>query len=793
MAVTRTATGFLFSDNFNRADGAIGSDWSVQAGAASILSNRLRITAGETRIKCTAFADRDEVVIQADTVITASVAGGPTAKHSSTSTFFLLQLQGPFTGAFFYQRSGGSYGLLTSSGFAHSINTPYPIKILARDNFQRAWVGASGTPILSATSATLNSNEGTGGFRGDAGVEYDNFLAYASNVVTCTNLPTGHKLRVGVRVATESGGTAIVDLVQDLCPRVKVEVLDPSDVVIDELTPVDGVWGGDVYNLDAGVAPDIPDILNPEEGDIVDRQLFVTLSDVSGTGSGGAIEYMVEYEEFEGDGWNTLIDWTTTRPVNQLIDSSAFPAGTDHRLRAFARILTAETDPSDIVTFTVEHNIVPDKPTVEWIGYSDLRIIGLMSDFSSNAPGAFANYSEWQITSDDDINFNSPLQTVQNSLLDMKVGIVGKRGEFDPSILAINTSYRVRGRWVDNIELASEWSESFRAKTSTISTVGNIGSGDIGWSGGLVAGGLAVRDLTGGERHGRYIYISGGDGTSFLNQGVAIHHPIFPIGRINNTFGSGDIGVRFAPDTLSPFVRGGGRAVCWSVNNDNPAKLSRVRVDGNHPIIPDFGLLLNIRPEYIGTIASPSAAAQAIAIIGESRQPTPTNTSVFLHVRVSTTGELILIFQGTSIVSLTLNTGFQLFNGTSYNLRIYHKHAAFLGTPELNYSSIVVNGNEEYHDDPLTWSASIDIVEDIGNIRVGSFTSANIEGPRHFHGVISEMALWWNENLDFLDPGDLPIVDSVALNESAILASDPTIYWRLSDPAAPDKPVLVEL
>lgn len=78
--------------------------------------------------------------------------------------------------------------------------------------------------------------------------EFDDFAVYTRNTVTMTGLPSGYKLRVGTRAAAESGGAATVDLLEDLCPRANIEVLNANDVVIARLTPSPGVWGGDNYS-----------------------------------------------------------------------------------------------------------------------------------------------------------------------------------------------------------------------------------------------------------------------------------------------------------------------------------------------------------------------------------------------------------------------------------------------------------------------------------------------------------------------------------------------------------------
>jgi len=107
---------------------------------------------------------------------------------------------------------------------------------------------------VNLTDAALNAVTGrtgllTGWYTSTSDYhEFDDFAVYKRNTVTMSGLPTGHKLRVGARIAVESGGTATVDLLEDLCPRVSAEVLNVGGLVVARHTPSGGVWGGDTYS-----------------------------------------------------------------------------------------------------------------------------------------------------------------------------------------------------------------------------------------------------------------------------------------------------------------------------------------------------------------------------------------------------------------------------------------------------------------------------------------------------------------------------------------------------------------
>ena len=85
----------------------------------------------------------------------------------------------------------------------------------------------------------------------------DNIGVYKSSIITCTGLPAGYKLRVGTITATASSGTATVDYSAVSFPVTSVEVLNASNVVVDTITPADGVWGGDACSYQSLIAVSI--------------------------------------------------------------------------------------------------------------------------------------------------------------------------------------------------------------------------------------------------------------------------------------------------------------------------------------------------------------------------------------------------------------------------------------------------------------------------------------------------------------------------------------------------------
>jgi len=105
---------------------------------------------------------------------------------------------------------------------------------------EQAW--SSGLFGLQGFSAVVDTAHG----------HLDNVALMSANTITCSDLPTGWKLRVGqddTRKATESGGTATVDLLGLALPVSKVEALDYYSAIRGTYTSAGDVWGGDAYSV----------------------------------------------------------------------------------------------------------------------------------------------------------------------------------------------------------------------------------------------------------------------------------------------------------------------------------------------------------------------------------------------------------------------------------------------------------------------------------------------------------------------------------------------------------------
>jgi hypothetical protein len=264
--IQRTVAGLIFQDDFNRVDGAPGSNWEIQGNPSfwSITGNVLRAhptaaTLQQILVANSAFgAARGEMVVQARMrrVGTARTAfPGIQARHDAAGagSFFRWVITNSWdasTDEFHRTLAGGNTILSTSPSYPNNPWQQY--KLAVRDSQQQGW--KDGVLRVNLADAALNGVTGRAGFSSGWYTstsdyhEFDDFAVYTRNVVTMSGLPPGYKLRVGTRTAVGAGGTATADLLEDLCPRANIEVLDASGLVIARLTPSGGVWGGDSYS-----------------------------------------------------------------------------------------------------------------------------------------------------------------------------------------------------------------------------------------------------------------------------------------------------------------------------------------------------------------------------------------------------------------------------------------------------------------------------------------------------------------------------------------------------------------
>ncbi len=244
--ITLTTQGLIFSDDFNRADGAPGSNYTIPAGGtAAIVSNRLRLTGSgsEWLPNVSIIPTMSEMYVQQlISVFSSGAELGMMPRYNGGH--YLVQFYG--TNLNLYRSSG--YTFVTSTSFSPVTGQQYNCQIyVAPSGEQKIWVDS--LLKISASDSAAGSSAGRYAFRSTiagASMEVDSLFIFSSNRVSVTGLPSGYKARAGGVTATESSGTATINVGGITAPFALLEVLDASNVVIDSLSAT--INPGSIYS-----------------------------------------------------------------------------------------------------------------------------------------------------------------------------------------------------------------------------------------------------------------------------------------------------------------------------------------------------------------------------------------------------------------------------------------------------------------------------------------------------------------------------------------------------------------
>lgn len=266
MTLTRTVVGLLFSDDFNRANGAPGSNYTIGTGNWLIASNKLSLltTTSIHEITVTGAGIRQNSHAQFTTRRDNLAAySGVILRHYTTGYTFWFQgdtgatTDGDANKPRVYSHLSGTYSKFAvgATGQAGLVNTDTLMKFSAINapnstvrfdcnGFVSSTVDANAqTNVAGAIKLYVVSGGGTG-----FTVTFEDLIITTTRTVSATGLPTGHKIRVGgvggVTSAAESGGAASVDMLAVLMPAL-LEVLDASNNIVDSSAGV--AYGGDTF------------------------------------------------------------------------------------------------------------------------------------------------------------------------------------------------------------------------------------------------------------------------------------------------------------------------------------------------------------------------------------------------------------------------------------------------------------------------------------------------------------------------------------------------------------------
>lgn len=268
--IVRASTGLLFRDQFNRADGPIGSNYTIDdANSWTVTGGKMQqITPGgsASSMRVTAIGQRLDWHVQC--LVTKSVA----------QNYFTVQLRkyipngvGNFSTSRWHQFDNSSFtdgtdpnkarlyrirdGAITRmTAGVNLVNTQgqaYRYNASRIGNELKFYI--DGVIQIDTTDA-LNAEAGylgmdASGQGGSGTITVQDLIVTSARLITINGLPTGYKIRVGTLVSSMamSGTATTLDLAGTQLPAAKVEILDPVNMVVATIIPSDGVWGGDVY------------------------------------------------------------------------------------------------------------------------------------------------------------------------------------------------------------------------------------------------------------------------------------------------------------------------------------------------------------------------------------------------------------------------------------------------------------------------------------------------------------------------------------------------------------------
>lgn len=211
--LTRSGAGtsVKFTDDFNRADGGLGSNYTTVSGAAAISSNQAVNSSGTAKVLVTGSSFTDGYV---------------EGKISSSGCSLVMRSDSGFSARYQVSRSGTAYNvyaagtLVTSFTGANSGTAVVRLQCIG-SNIK---VFEDGVEKVSVTDTTY-AGAGQAGIELSAGGSCDNFAAMERAAITINSLPTGYTLQ------TEEGTTPTSPFTPTN-REVGVDVLDLNGLIV---------------------------------------------------------------------------------------------------------------------------------------------------------------------------------------------------------------------------------------------------------------------------------------------------------------------------------------------------------------------------------------------------------------------------------------------------------------------------------------------------------------------------------------------------------------------------------
>lgn len=268
--IARSTSGLLFRDDFDRADGAVGSNWTVDVaggGTWSISNGKLRadtVAAQSQVLKLVPVADRLDWHVQ--WYVAKSV---PQNYLTAQLRRYLPNGPGNFATSRWHQFDNSSFtdGTDPNKARLYRIRDGAITRIAAgatnvntQDQVYRCVASRVGTEAKMWVDGTLEINQvdannvEAGGFAwnangqgGAAVILVEQFIACAARNVQVSGLQLGQKAKIGTSTSAGADGTGIVqvDIGGQLLPCPQLQILSPVDAVLATMT--DSIYGGDAY------------------------------------------------------------------------------------------------------------------------------------------------------------------------------------------------------------------------------------------------------------------------------------------------------------------------------------------------------------------------------------------------------------------------------------------------------------------------------------------------------------------------------------------------------------------
>lgn len=261
--LARSASGLLFRDDFNRGDGMVGKDYTVQAGTWVIEGGRLKWPASATQgvLRLTAAGQIKNSHVQV--VVTKSPNLNDygtllTRYQVSPEQAYIFDIAGAGDGtdpnkARIIRDNTGGLTRLTGGyappGYGVGVPTRYTVSTIT--GAHKFWIDG----ILALTSAdSTAANDIVGWVAFDAipqgthcDIFWDQIVVCTSRILSVTGLPAGYTFRAnGITSAASDGvNPTTIDLLGTVLPVTLLEVLNPSNAVVH--SEYSDIYGGDTW------------------------------------------------------------------------------------------------------------------------------------------------------------------------------------------------------------------------------------------------------------------------------------------------------------------------------------------------------------------------------------------------------------------------------------------------------------------------------------------------------------------------------------------------------------------